>query len=200
MIRKIAILSLLVPLVIASVSAAEGDRARRHRRHRRRRVAEMVEKVNSPEDLLRVYVGYARQLDDGTFAVTVMAVWGDLDRQIDTISSEFYANWDGSLTVTDGTVALARKVRFDARKGREPAEGSGVDKLGEATDTQIVWQAGVVGAVDGLMFKINFASLDSSATFEAGGQTVTITPQVFTPPVDSEPDTDSPVDQSTDRL
>ncbi len=178
MVRKIAVLSLLVSFLLPAVCSA--NRARRHR-HRRRRVAQVIQEANSPQDMLRVYVSYARERD-GQFVVRVVALWGDLDRQIDQCSPEYYANWDGSLTVDGGTVALARKLAFEDRREAEPAEGSGVDKLGEQTDTQIVWQSGVVGAVDGLMFKVVFDSLDSVATLEVGGFTVTISPTVFIPP------------------
>ncbi|MCK4602999.1 MAG: hypothetical protein KAU28_11065, partial [Phycisphaerae bacterium] len=171
MIRKIAILCLLVPFALASLSAADGDKANRQRR--RRRVAEVVEKVNSEQDLLRVYVGYARRQDDGTYVVKVAAVWGDLDKVIDKCSPEHYANWDGTFSVDGGMVDLVRKVRFEDRRGNEPAEGSGADKIVEETETQVVWLSGVVGAVDGLVFKATFDSLNSSATLEAGGVTVT---------------------------
>lgn len=178
MVRKIAVLSLLVLFALPAVCSA--DRVRR-RPHRRPRAAQVIEEANSPQDMLRVYVSYARQRD-GQFVVRVVALWGDLDKQIDRCSPEHYANWDGSLTVDGGTVAFVRKLAFEDRRNAEPAEGSGVDKLGDQTDTQIVWQSGVVGAVDGLMFKVAFDSLDSVATLEVGGFTVTISPTVFTPP------------------
>ena len=199
MIRKIAILCLLVPFALASLSAADGDKPDKPRRQRRpRRLAEVIEKVNSEQDLLRVYVSYARRQDDGTYVVKGAVVWGDLDKVIDKCSPEHYANWDGAFSVDGGTVDVARKVRFEDRRGNEPAEGSGADKIVEQTETQVVWLSGVVGAVDGLVFKVTFDSLDSSATLEAGGFTVTITPTVFTAPP-AEP-ADQPQDEGTQTL
>ena len=204
MVRKIAILCLLVTFAVSGVAVAEGDAAGKPKGRRlRRRAAEIIEKVNSEQDLLRVYVSYARRQDDGTYVVKVLALWGDLDKVIDKCSPEHYANWDGSLSADGGTVALARKVRFEDRHGKEPGEGSGADKITEETDTQVAWVSGVVGAVDGLVFKVTFESLDSSATLTADGQTVTITPTVFTPPAEpaAEPEpADPPADGGTHKL
>ena len=197
MIRKMAILCLLVPFALASLSAADSDKPGRQRR--RRRVAEVVEKVNSQQDLLRVYVGYAREQDDGTYLVKVAAVWGDLNKVIDKCSPRHYANWDGAFSVDGGTAALARKLRFEDRRGKEPAEGSGADKIVEQTETQVVWLSGVVGAIDGLVFEATFDSLDSSATLEVGGFTVTITPTVFTPPPAEPAEDAAPADQPQDE-
>ena len=197
MVRKIAILCLLVPFALASLSAANGDKPRRQQRPRR--LAEVIEKVNSEQDLLRVYVGYARRQDDGTYVVKVAAVWGDLNKVIDKCSPEHYANWDGAFSVDGGTVDLARKVRFEDRRGNEPAEGSGADKMVEQAETQVIWLSGVVGAVDGLVFKATFDSLDSSATLEVGGVTVTITPTVFTPQPAEPADDAAPADQPQDE-
>jgi len=202
MIRKMAILCLLVPFGLASLSAADGDKPDKPRRQRRRRVAEVIEKVNSQQDLLRVYVGYARRQDDGTYVVKVAAVWGDLDKVIDKCSPEHYANWDGTFSVDGGTAALARKVRFEDGRGNEPAEGSGADKIVEQTETQVIWLSGVVGAIDGLVFEATFDSLDSSATLEVGGVTVTITPTVFTstPAEPADAPADQPQDEGTQTL
>ncbi len=185
MIRKIATVSLLVTLAITCLSSADGGKGR-HRRHHRRRVAETIERANTEQDLRRDYVGYVRQQDDGSYVMKVAAVWGDLDKQIEKCSSEFYSNWDGTFTVTGGTVELKRQLRFDARDGREPAEGSGVDKLLEGSDTQVAWLSGVVGGIDGLLFSLSLEDLNSSATLVIGGQTVTITPTVYTAPAEEE--------------
>ncbi len=176
MIRKITIFSLVVSLLVAGSALARGGRGFRERR---RDVAEMIERVNTEQDLLRVYVTYAEPNEDGTHSLVVIAVWGDLDRELDDISSEYYSNWDGVFTVTGGTVELCRRIRFDARDEREPAEGSGVDKLGEQSEVEIEWQAGVIGATDGLGFSVTVDSLDSYATLEIGGHLVEIIP---TPP------------------
>jgi len=200
MIRKIAILCLLVPFALASLSAADGNKPDKPKRQRRRRrVAEVIEKVNSEQDLLRVYVSYAREQDDGTYVVKVAAVWGDLDKVVDKCSPQHYANWDGTFSVDGGTAALARKLRFEDRRDKEPGEGSGADKIVEQTETQVVWLSGVVGAVDGLVFKATFDSLDSSATLDVGGFTVTITPMVFTPPPAEPADDDAPANQPQDE-
>ena len=128
-------------------------------------------------------------------------MWGDLDRLIDRCSREYYSNWDGSFTVDGGTVQLARKLRFEDRRDRDPAEGSGVDKIVEESEAQVAWLAGVVGATDGLVFKLVFDSLDSSATLEIGGFTVTITPTVFTPPpAEPAPEQADPPQESTQKL
>jgi len=185
MIRKIVAVSLLVLLAITGVSNACGHRHRTFQL--RKHVAETLEQSKSDQDLLRVYVSYARQ-DGDKFVVCVAAVWGDLDRKIDGIGPEYYSNWDGFITVDGGTVALVGKLFFDDRSGKEPAEGSGVDKLGEQTDTRIDWQAAVVGATDGLKFKLVFDSLDSSATVQAGGLTVTINPTMAPATTPAEPE------------
>lgn len=139
------------------------------------RAAKIIETSNSPTDLLRVYQGYAHRVD-GKWVCGVIVVWGDLDKKIDGFGQDHYANWDGSFRVHGGTLELLRKPAFDDKTHKDPGEGCGADDITSSDSTSVAWESGVVGGVDGLVFKITFDSLESSATLQAGKFTIPLEP------------------------
>ena len=105
--------------------------------------------------------------------------WGDLDQRSAGGGKQYYANWDGTLTIHHGTAQVVKKVAFDDKSGREPKEGSGVDKLDDAGGDQTVqWRAATVGYTDGLIIQLDLPHPASNGTVVAGGKTIhfTITP------------------------
>lgn len=137
--------------------------------------AQTVEKANSNKDLLRVHIGYARPVN-GKLVCLVVAHWGDLDRLIEHCGKEWYSKWDGAISVSGGTVELVRKLAFDDRPGLDPKPGTGIDKITGQSPTSITWQSAVVGATDGLVFRITFDNAQSSAILKAGNFTVDVRP------------------------
>lgn len=228
--------------------AAEGhSRRAREILHRiRPYVAETFEYVNTEEDLVRGFVTHS--VPDGThYRAYVFLIWGDLDREIEGISSDYYNNWDGFVDVDEGRARVAREFAFDdgtpmigwgmtqkfhdmkedfkakarlvrdaakdrarrrihdedrlrsrileidrrydqavdnysariqelLRKARQhlerhgqPQEGSGVDALvADGDHTRVTWEAGVVGATDGLLIELDLPADGGAVTVQAG--------------------------------
>jgi len=66
------------------------------------------------------------------------------------------------------------KVRHLVLNGEGPGPGSGRDELDVASGKTIIWQAGVVGAFDGLLIQITSDKADVTATLTAGKFTVPV--------------------------
>jgi hypothetical protein len=138
-------------------------------------VGQTITKANSDKDMLRVHVGYATPVN-GKLVCLIVARWGDLDNKIAKGGKDVYSKWDGSCAVTGGSVELAGKLAFDDRSGKDPKAGSGIDKITTVSGSEISWEAAVVGATDGLVFKVTFDSASSSATVKAGNFTIPVQP------------------------
>ena len=131
--------------------------------------------ANSDEDLLRGFITYSRKTHDG-YVAYVLLRWGDLDRKIQGCSKEHYSNWDGHVKVSAGRARVARKIAFDdgarrtdADKGGGPGPGSGRDRIVPDGDpSKIVWQAGVVGATDGLLIRLDLPGPRAVCRVKAG--------------------------------
>jgi len=171
MITRIAVATLAAVVLMAGAAWAEGEAP--PAAELRRDAAKVVEKANSEQDLLRVYISYAHRVD-GKWVCVVAAVWGDLDRKIDGYGPEYYSNWSGAIRVSDGHVKLIRKIAFDDRSGKDPTEGSGADKITGVAEREVVWGAGVVGAVDGLVFKVVLNDRNDQAAIKVGRYVVRI--------------------------
>jgi len=148
----------------------DGERLKRH-------VAQSFEEKNSAEDLLRVHVTYARPNDDGTYSAVVVAHWGDLDNLIRGGGADYYSNWNGSMVLKKGTVEKVHKFFFDDQWG-EPKPGTGADKITKQTDHLVRWKSAVVGATDGLIFRLKFTTLNTVATLHCGDYSFDIKPIV----------------------
>jgi hypothetical protein len=169
----VAVSGIFVTACLAGTAAKPS--APRNKEASRQAVAQTIEKVNSDRDLLRVHIAYARPVD-GKLVCIVVARWGDLDKKIAKGGKEYYSNWDGSCTVNGGTVTVPRELAFEDKTGHEPTAGTGWDKITGKTDTSVTWKSGVVGATDGLVFKVSFDNADSTATLTAGKFTVEVKP------------------------
>lgn len=173
--RQIA--TTMAALTLWATSAWAGDPTTRPAIQKN--LAQVIEHKNTDQDLLRIHVTYARAVD-GKYVVWALARWGDLDNRIAAGGKEYYSKWDGSVHVQGGTLDLVRKPGFDDRSGREPKDGTGVDKISATSSGSVEWQSAVVGWTDGLLIKFTFESLQGAATIKAGNFTVPITPT--TPP------------------
>lgn len=184
-------------------------------------IDQTITRQNSPQDKLRIDVTHS-YLKEGKHVALVRVVWGDLDNLIKGGGREYYSNWDGKVTLDNGTGLVIHKIAFDDREGLvrrpalkdggaatkpardgakggspifkptaekpifkpeakvadkaagrgEPRDGSGRDELDQREGKEIVWQAGVVGALDGLMIKITSDTADITGTIVAGKHTV----------------------------
>ena len=182
-------------------------------------IDQTVKKENSPQDKLRIDITHS-YLKEGKHVALVRVVWGDLENLIKGGGKEHYSNWDGKLTIDNGTGLVVHKIAFDDGKGlvakplakragttskpahkdavkrespvfkpalpadkpaaakhgdrphNQPGPGSGRDELEQSAGKEIVWEAGVVGALDGLMIKITSDSADITGTIVAGKFTV----------------------------
>lgn len=134
------------------------------------------------ENLLRVRVSNRHTLPDGRVELTVSAVWGDLENDIKKCGRQYYKPWDGGIAIENGSVQLVRKLAFDDRSGRNPAEGSGVDKIDAVTSKAIKWDAAVVGATDGIESKLTFASASDSAILTCGEYAIPLRPDMVPEP------------------
>ena len=137
-------------------------------------VAVTFNRQNSPQDMLRVEVTYARKEGD-RFIAYARIIWGDLDNRIKGGGKQFYSNWDGSLQLRlDTAVATVdKKVVFDDKPSRngkksEPRPGSGRDAMGATAGTTVTWDAAVVGHLDGLLIKITTDKAITPGTIKAG--------------------------------
>ncbi len=63
---------------------------------------------------------------------------------------------------------MFHRERPASRPSAEPGPGSGRDELIKASGNPIVWKAGVVGALDGLMIKITSETGEMTGTIKAG--------------------------------
>jgi hypothetical protein len=132
----------------------------------------------SEADILEVQTSHSLPVGAG-FRAYVKVRWGDLDDKIKGGGKEYYSNWDGKLTIKEGTTKVTKKLAFDDGKGAEPKVGSGADKLDDAGgDTTVSWRAAVVGWTDGLIIQLDLPHPAGEGTVEAGGKTIhfTITP------------------------
>ncbi len=150
-----------------------------------------ITRQNKPGDLLEINLSKAHPRE-GKYVAWLRIRWGNLDKQLPGVGKEYYSNWDGSVTFASGaTGVVERKISFDdgptsrpasqpagnekprqrrqqqANNG-EPGPGSGRDKLIQGSGSQIVWKAGVVGGIDGLLIKITSDSPTPSGTIKAG--------------------------------
>jgi hypothetical protein len=136
-----------------------------------------VEKQNSPQDMLLVEATEP-QLVNGSYVVELKVVWGDLNNQIKGVGKKYYSKWDGSLDLTTGTGEIDKKIQFDDKGGHAlvphnpakagPHEGSGRDFVVDRAGSHITWEAGVVGALDGLRIKITSSTPVVQGTLKAG--------------------------------
>jgi hypothetical protein len=183
---------------------------------------------------LKAIITYAIPAREGEgYQAFVVLHWGDLDDELEGLSPDYYANWDGQITITAGTLSVARKLAFDDGEGREmptleeakaklaerrdealakaetiedadrkaemiakindryeealakvearyeqvaTAEGddadapkaNGADEITSEAEQKITWTAGVVGATDGLVFKLDLPEGTTSGTVQAG--------------------------------
>ena len=144
---------------------------------------------NSPQDQLDLEWSHSR-LENGHYVAYVRLVWGDLDNLIKHGGKQYYSNWSGSLTVSNATASVDKKIQFDDSlkhekavakhpsaqsdkrprnpKAAVPHEGSGRDELLVTSGPVISWEAGVVGALDGLVIKITSPTPTITATIKAG--------------------------------
>ncbi len=160
-------------------------------------VDQRIERQNKPSDKLLVEV--TKSAAEGTHYVAYVKVaWGDLDNLIKGTGSQYYSDWDGSLTVSGGTAAIDEKIQFDdgskekkpakenAKEGAKattkatakpaagPGPGSGRDQVEIAAGPKVEWKAGVVGVLDGLRLKITSPTPAINATLVAGKFTIPI--------------------------
>jgi hypothetical protein len=124
----------------------------------------------------------------------VIVRWGDLDNELEDLSPDYYANWDGEITISTGELSIMRKLAFDdgthrprqapddaddipdqpadetpdAQRNPDGARAGGADEITSETDQAITWTAGVVGATDGLLFRLDLPEGTTSGTVEAG--------------------------------
>jgi len=132
----------------------------------------------------------------------VMLQWGDLDKIIAKGGKEHYSNWDGSVKLQEGGKAsVVKEFAFDdknattggadgrdglgrdsgkkaaksgkAAKPGEPGSGSGRDMLIRDTESSMVaWKAGVVGATDGLLIRLDLEEDEAKGTIQVGNFTI----------------------------
>jgi hypothetical protein len=66
----------------------------------------------------------------------------------------------------------AGSATHPAAAASQPGLGSGRDELVQSSGTQIVWKAGVVGGLDGLLIRITTDTPTAEGTIKAGNFTV----------------------------
>ncbi len=156
-------------------------------------VAQTFDRENKPSDKQHVEVT-ASALEGAQYVAYVHVVWGDLDNVIKKDGSQYYSDWDGSLTLTEGTGIIDKKIQFEDKTGKAaaskpaklPGPGSGRDEVVEKSGPVVDWKSGVVGALDGLRIKITSPDATIHATLVAGKFTIPITitgPTGVAPPV-----------------
>lgn len=138
-------------------------------------------KQRSPQDRLWVKTTHSLPSGAGGYAAFVLLRWGDLDDALGKGDGgkERYSNWDGGLAVEPGSARVVEELAFDDAKGREPGVGRGADKLLRQGDARVVsWKAGVVGATDGLLIRLELAQPSGKVQLKTGGFDLTfdITP------------------------
>jgi hypothetical protein len=212
-----------------------GDRDGEGRQHKRLEAitAETEEFQTDSTNQLKAIITHAIPAREGEgYHAFVILHWGDLDDELEGISQDYYANWDGQLAITTGTVSVERKLAFDDGEGREmptlenaiaklderrdnaleraenieddarraeviqkindryetaladlearyeqmadapedadAVKANGYDEVTSEADQLITWTAGVVGATDGLAFKLDLPEGTTSGTVTAG--------------------------------
>lgn len=146
------------------------------------------ERINTKTDILRGFVTYSmpsgRERDRygaGQYEAYILLLWGDLDGLI-PMSRNYYCNWDGFVKVQEsGHADVVRKIRFDDRmrdgvlnrNAPELGPGSGRDKLLPASNgSNVSWLSGVVGAMDGLLIRVDMRKPEARGTIKAGSHTI----------------------------
>ena len=148
------------------------------------------EEKNSDQDLLRGNVTHSIPTEDGEgYTAYVMLQWGDLDNLIPKCGKEFYSNWDGSVKLQEaGKASVVKEFAFDdhnsttggagghgglGRDSGKKDEHSGRDMLIRDTESSIVaWKAGVVGATDGLLIRLDLKKEETRGTIQVGNFTI----------------------------
>lgn len=115
----------------------------------------------------------------------LVLAWGKLKRDgLDLSDIRDPQDFSGTLSITDGALAVARKVRMETVQG---------DGVLPRTDPKLVeWRSTVYGGVDGLLVKIVSSAADATVTLTAAGQTVarTVSELDLTYGIIDVPDTD----------
>lgn len=130
------------------------------------------EKIDTDKNLLRGFVTFSvsnTNYGERPYIAYVYLNWGDLDKLIPNISSNFYKNWDGHVKVQEAAYAtVIQEFAFDSGT-TEPRIGSGRDKLlKDETSSQVRWLAAVVGATDGLLIKLEMHKPEARGEIKAG--------------------------------
>lgn len=164
-------------------------------------IAQTIERQNSSSDKLRIDLT-GTKADGGRHVAYVRIAWGDLDNLITTYGKQYYDNWDGKLSLDNGaTGEVAGKIAFDDGKGaasrpaaragkagktakagkQAPASApakdaeSGRDQMIQSQGATIVWKAGVVGGLDGLLIRLTGKSDTITGTIQVGKFSVPFT-------------------------
>ena len=115
-------------------------------------------------------------IDNGAGEVVHKIAFDDRDRA--TTRPARAAKRAKELTAAEIVRHKAGKLRHFAITAKadrgQPGPGSGRDRLDDAAGAKINWQAGVVGAYDGLLIKITSDKPDVTATLTAGKFTIPI--------------------------
>lgn len=147
------------------------------------------EEKNSDQDLLRGKITHSIPTEDGEgYTAYVMIEWGDLDNLIPKCGKEFYSNWDGSVKLQEaGKASVVKEFAFDdhnsttgggghgglGRDSGKKGEHSGRDMLIRDTESSMVaWKAGVVGATDGLLIRLDLKKEETRGTIQVGNFTI----------------------------
>jgi hypothetical protein len=117
------------------------------------------------EDAIAADPAFITEEQNATTIHYLLLAWGRLKRDnadgtVDVTSPQ---DFSGTLSVTDGGMAVVRKVRM------ETAQGDGV--LPRTDRKLIEWQSTIYGGIDGLLVKIA-APADATVTLTAAGQTI----------------------------
>jgi hypothetical protein len=135
--------------------------------------ATTVTRRNSKQDQLKVSISKSVPVG-GLHMAFVFLKWGDLQKKIGKGqgSKQAYSNWDGELVVAGAVPQKVDGIAFDDRKNKLPKVGSGADRLTEESRHKVAWEAGVVGATDGLLIRLVSPRPGMSGSITAGAHTI----------------------------
>ncbi len=137
---------------------------------------ENFEYMNSSMDVLRGRISYSvknRKSTEYPYTAYLLIQWGNLDR-VKPVPRGYYENWDGYLQMGQGRAKVEKKIFFDDGWQKYPDlqgphPGSGWDQLLDTGNpARVEWLAGVVGATDGLLIRIDLPFDNATGEIKAG--------------------------------
>lgn len=149
-----------------------------------------IEEKNSDQDLLRGKITHSTPAENGEgYTAYVMLEWGDLDHLIAKCGKEYYSNWDGFVKLQEaGKASVVKEFAFDDRNsttgGRGGRDGLGRDSgkhgarsgrdflIRDSESSMVAWKAGVVGATDGLLIRLDLKQEETRGKIQVGNFTI----------------------------